>query len=84
MLKREKRFHCGQECINAACRYLEVRREMMKSPEGRKALLEGVPDVVIEVAELEHILQASTSMALQHVHLIKCPQMRVALQLHGC
>ncbi|BDA50521.1 hypothetical protein COCOBI_16-1970 [Coccomyxa sp. Obi] len=29
-------------------RYLEVRREMMKTPEGRKALLEGVPDVVIE------------------------------------
>ena len=55
------RYHCGQDCTDAACRYLEVRREMMKSPEGRKALLEGVPDVVIEVAELEHILQASAS-----------------------
>ncbi len=59
--------HRGQECISAARRYLEVRREMMKSPEGRKALLEGVPDVVIEVAELEHILQARWhSKACEH------------------
>lgn len=40
------------------CRYLQVRNEMLRSPEGRKALLEGVPDVVIEVAEMQHILQA--------------------------
>lgn len=44
--------------VNALHRYLEVRRQMMQSPEGRRALLEGVPDVVLEVAEIDRILQA--------------------------
>ncbi|CAL8464918.1 g4453 [Coccomyxa elongata] len=61
-------------------RYLEVRREMMKSPEGRKALLEGVPDVVIEVAELEHILQASASSGTQWLKPYEEPQPRQQMQ----
>ena len=44
--------------VDALHRYLEVRRQMMQSPEGRRALLEGVPDVVLEVAEIDRILQA--------------------------
>jgi hypothetical protein len=46
------------------CRYVEVRKELLKTPAGWKALLDGVPDQVIAVAAITDILQVCAHMGM--------------------
>lgn len=49
-------------------RYVEVRKEILKAPGGREALLDGIPDVLLglqsfDMAKIGNILQASSKAA---------------------